>query len=374
MIEQGLIEDALDYAISQIKPTSTPGYPLIINYSTNFSAFEGEGILIREMARQRILKFLSLTMDDLDKLWDDSAAQLTMGLRDPIRIFLKREPHPERKLREGRYRMVAGLSVVDQIVERVLFSGWSERLKSEYPSLGTVIGLGFSDQHIELITDEYLANLELYGEATTYDVSGWDRSVMPWMFDAEHEIRWTMSNKLAAPRLELAQRAWIAVSCNCPYVLPSGHLYAKICPGLMPSGSYRTSSCNSLMRLYVSMRAGARYVMCNGDDAIEFGLDDPETRYSEMGFKIRDVERTSRDHFTFCSHSYNRTVDGWTASLDTWPKALYKFFAGPMDQEQLAAFLHETRYNDPDLRERVLRVVSTVRDRAAYNGPNEESQ
>lgn len=70
---------------------------------------------------------------------------LTAGWKDPSTVFIKNEPHPQRKLKKGAYRCINPVSLVDQLVEACLFSEMANILKSRIYESGSALGIGFSD-------------------------------------------------------------------------------------------------------------------------------------------------------------------------------------------------------------------------------------
>jgi hypothetical protein len=255
-----------------------------------------------------------LTFDRLQKMSEASFETLTpeelvqQGLCDPIRLFIKGEPHKQSKLDEGRYRLIMSVSLVDQLVARVLFQNQNKREIALWHSVPSKPGFGLStDAQVEdflrcLVevcgaesTDALCENHEKYLIPT--DCSGFDWSVADWMLEDDMEVR----NRLTIDNSELTMRlraAWLKCISNSVLCLSDGTLLAQERPGVQKSGSYNTSSSNSRIRVMAAYHCGADWAMAMGDDALE----SPNSRleeYKDLGFKV-EVSR----ELEFCSHIF----------------------------------------------------------------------
>ncbi len=363
--------DGCRYMISlvmdDVRLDASPGAPYNLDYTTNKAVYEIERNEVHELAATRLHRLLTIRGITIAESRDPTF-WLRQGLADPKAPFIKMEPHPTRKAIDGRWRIICAVSLVDQLVERALFSGLQSMVKSVYLKSGSAVGIGFSDSQL---TDfgEFIFDLSssprLASTPVSSDISGWDRSVTLWMLTEVSKIVEVMMDE---PRLYTnAARAiqyWAMAMASATYALPSYGLYAKETPGLMASGSYMTTVWNTLMRLYVSELAGASFAVAAGDDCLEWvtcSLDEHKARYAAMGFTMRDVSSTTGTAFSFCSHQYRRDVWGqWAASLETWPKAVYKLVAYNADLDQQEAVKYEIRHNSLETRLRVLDVLKHI--------------
>ncbi|AUD57821.1 RNA-dependent RNA polymerase, partial [Arracacha latent virus E] len=230
------------------------------------------------------------------------------GIVDPVRIFVKGEPHKLAKLAEGRYRLIASVSLVDQLVARMLFQEQNKAELLSYKSIPSQPGLGLStdDQVIEFTSR--LARIAGAPSAEVFvkdysrwcyptDCSGFDWSVPMWLMEDDLKVRNLLTDRLSPEMAELRQ-VWLSCITNSVFCLSDGTLLSQECPGIQKSGSYNTSSSNSRMRVLMSLHAGADWALAMGDDCIEA----PNSRldaYAEMGFKCE-----VSDKFDFCSHIF----------------------------------------------------------------------
>nr|AHA43783.1 RNA-dependent RNA polymerase [Potato leafroll virus] len=261
---------------------------------------------------------------------DMSAEELVQeGLCDPIRLFVKGEPHKQSKLDEGRYRLIMSVSLVDQLVARVLFQNQNKREISLWRSVPSKPGFGLSTdtqtaEFLECLqkvsgapsVEELCANHKEYTRPT--DCSGFDWSVAYWMLEDDMEVR----NRLTFNNTQLTKRlraAWLKCIGNSVLCLSDGTLLAQTVPGVQKSGSYNTSSSNSRIRVMAAYHCGADWAMAMGDDALEAPNSDLE-EYKTLGFKV-EVGR----ELEFCSHIFKNPTLAVPVNTN---KMLYKLIHG----------------------------------------------
>jgi hypothetical protein len=275
---------------------------------------------------------------------EDPLERVLEGFADFVIPFEKFEGHPARKARDGKWRIVSCLSLVDQLVERVLYSDFIDPVKEDYPNSGAVIGIGFTDelsrQFCETIPD---------GVYST-DISGMDRSLHASYVRAcvERKIE-TLGPRFI--KYKRVMRAHNECMLHPVFAVPTKNSRAQLFVGHEPkgmlSGRFVTTFFNSDIRVDMAYLAGASFVKACGDDCLEkHDCTDAEliAKYERLGFKLRDPELLTERLIKFCSHSFRR-ADDYKASLDSWPKALHKLASRPILQSHVAAFLYEVRHN-----------------------------
>ena len=341
----------VERAIRQLKLDSSPGYPMNKHYALNSQVLENEYSVVVNVAAERLYAMMH---EDFSTLTDRQL--LERGLRDPVRPFNKNEPHPERKWTLERYRLISGLSLIDQICERVLLSDFTFATKRRYPHLPTLIGIGFTD---EMNTEIYELVLGTPGSKKSGDVSGWDSCVNPQMTIGFTRV--VISKCLnATKQWELALHNWSNVTSRALYVLPSGKLIRPVNPGQVLSGSYVTTCWNSVMRATVAYKFSDE-VFDAGDDAIEASsltVEELIEAYASVNINLREVCTIEEGKFSFCSHTYS-TKDGQVvASLDSYEKALYKFFCNDTVTDEIKhALFHELRHNEPKIVDSIQKTI-----------------
>jgi len=250
------------------------------------------------------------------------------GLCDPIRLFVKGEPHKQSKLDEGRYRLIMSVSLVDQLVARVLFQNQNKREIALWHSIPSKPGFGLSsdgqvmDFTMSLSHQLKLDPLELISRwkelLVPTDCSGFDWSVAEWMLQDDMEVR----NRLTVDLNDATSRlraAWLKCISNSVLSLSDGTLLEQKFPGVQKSGSYNTSSSNSRIRVMAAYHCGASWAVAMGDDALE-SVETDLAVYKNLGFKVE-----VSDELEFCSHIF-RAPD--LALPVGTPKMLYKLIYG----------------------------------------------
>lgn len=232
---------------------------------------------------------------------------IKQGLCDPIRLFVKPEPHKIEKIQQKRFRLIASVSLADQLVARLLFQEQNEKQLANCWEIPSKPGVGFSqDQQ----TERFLAGVaknagvevsqlirDWKEHVIPTDCSGFDWSVPMWLLEDEMEVRNALTKDCPAS-LKAARWAWLQCLANSVFVLSSGAMFAQDEPGIQKSGSFNTSSTNSMMRAMLAYHAGARWAVTMGDDAFESPESDLSF-YARVGIKCERAEE-----FDFCSHIF----------------------------------------------------------------------
>jgi hypothetical protein len=349
-----------------VKPTSTPGYPLQLQYATNKDVIEGHYEALLRLATLRVFLWMSKS-SELDAHLHDPYWLVVNGFIDPSSIFIKNEPHPLRKLKDGRYRCISPVSIVDQMVEKYFFLEMSEDIKEHMYVTGSAIGIGFSDDQTRSFVEFVKTSSETRGpKVVSDDVKS---------YDAVHTVQIMRSTVLVdslvydvSTNTDLfrAWARWAEVSCFSPSVI-SGMLVTKSDPGMLNSGSADTSRRNTLLRCLYACYIGAllRWILfplAAGDDGLTWGVLDVK-RYVEaarsIGITLRDVVEHNVESpdevLEFCSHGYS--LQHGTAYLSSWRKAMYGLLCKKeLAYEDAGQVLAECRHNDP----RVIEAFSAL--------------
>lgn len=308
----------------------------------------------------------------------------------PTRLFVKQEPHNQKKLKAGRYRLISGMALDDQLVDRALFSTQNKAEIREWENCPSKPGIGLDDDGLLAMSRKFREMLKKSKKLVSMDVSGWDWSVQLWelMLDLKSRRKLLgMSKRSAWYRLARARFVGVAKKV---YILPDGSLHTQSIPGVQASGWYNTSSTNSRMRVLV--RAVAYSLWCEetgnvfdpelaaacvamGDDSVECELDDRcREVIEELGHTIKDVAHfTGLNGVEFCSHRW--FADGLAAPLNV-VKTMFKFFNHPRPNpaylEWAAQLEFETR-NCSDRRHlEIIQAGLCFAEEANLDGPGEE--
>lgn len=351
--------DYYNYVISMVKRDSSPGYPWGLMYRDKEQALLKAGEEIYDMVNYRLKCYLKLPF----QFYTDSkppgiAAAVDFvkkGFVDPIRLFIKNEPHSIAKIRDGRFRLVSSVSIVDEIVERLLCGEQNQAEIENWLECPSKPGIGLSsDEQTNSLYQSVKQWLD-GGHFKDSDVSGWDFGFKRWMYYLDYVRR---VHLVSGPyQLQFAQMLKGRFVClgRAVFVTSDGAAFAQTFDGIMKSGSYLTSSTNSASRVGLAYLLGANYAMAMGDDCGEsnpMGSQRLKELYIQHGVRMSDLHDCS-DNFEFCSHQFysDRAVP-----KNFWKGAFRLISKEPNDVE-LQQFLLEYRHYDAVTLKRFISVL-----------------
>lgn len=288
---------------------------------------------------ERLFRLAEVDLEDILNLTPQSLVE--KGLCDPVRLFVKQEPHPRRKTDVGKVRLISSVSVVDQLVERLLFGPQNQLEIAEWARIPSKPGMGLS---VEAQADTIFSDLAFKHRqraAAEADISGFDWSVQDWELWADVEMRIVLGQMPAL----LAKVAKNRFACfmNSVFQLSDGTLIEQGLPGLMKSGSYCTSSTNSRIRCLMAKLIGSPWCIAMGDDSVEGFVEGAKEKYALLGHSCKDYKpcavssRGDLYEVEFCSHKIR---DG-RCFLTSWPKTLFRYMHSDNAQwEDLERELH----------------------------------
>nr|UQB76115.1 RNA-dependent RNA polymerase [Flumine sobemo-like virus 38] len=319
-------------ALASVKPDSSPGVP----YAGEYNVDSNEDLFLKPGAIQyihRIVYNRLLALSVLPELPRENGltvfrklsdaeynTMVNAGYCDLIRMFVKNEPHTEQKARDGRWRIIASVSLADQLIQRILHGALNHAEKTQCKVQPHCIGLGHGDDSIEALAAKFRRGMSRKTEdgfhmaAFTSDVTNFDFSLYPAHFSVDQEYR------------RLAQKYqpgdwWTRVSANFEQLLLNARFIAGDGTihvprfGVQKSGSFCTSSTNSHIRAYVSFIAGAASCIVMGDDAVEFyevanAIDALDRSYAPRLPTTTLVEETARNGLRLKADSVRQCENG----------------------------------------------------------------
>lgn len=270
---------------------SDPGYPLRNYAQTNDMALNLYPDIVNVVIDRILLLF------DADLSSSGTVDVFRKGLVDPVRVFPKNEPHSEKKLDEGRIRLICSVSLVDNIVDRCIFGLQNAHEIENWKTIPSKPGMGFTDDSVTSICSE----IDSFTSPVSTDASGWDWSVQGWEYELEAEAR-ILLMEFCTPKIAKLIRNRMFCMSSSLFVLPSGAVYAQDTPGIMKSGLYVTSSSNSRIGFMDYVMIGGTKIVVQGDDTVQEKVPDYEAKYLELGHRVTGVEYTSG--FEFCSQRF----------------------------------------------------------------------
>lgn len=324
-------------AVRALKPDASPGLPLMEVYRTNYDVLEGEGeeylvgVVLERMRR------LSELPEELIHEGGDSMELVRLGCVDAVRMFVKNELHTAIKVLQERMRLIASVSVVDQIVERVLTSHLHKKEISDWRWGLVKPGMGLHDAGLAALA----AHFGVMRRPAGTDARAWDWGVFYWLLMLAASLRsWQFGCGLRSERTytTMWERRMHCLSLSV-LVLSDGARYSEDYGGIMKSGSFWTSAINSWIRVVVAFLVALalqseRWDACAmGDDCVEDtgGVADPVVEsvireYRKLGVSIKEME--VGNEFEFCSYRFNLAAEKYqparpwklaAAFVYTWP-------------------------------------------------------
>jgi hypothetical protein len=331
---------AIEEAINDLKKDSSPGVPWCTLGSTNAQVIEAKDIITGEVVA-RLLDICKLG-DELFRLSPEEL--IKRNICDPVKVFIKDEPHKLKKISSDKLRLISNIAVVDQIIDRLLFKDQNSIEIENWETCPSKPGIGLNDEGLLTIAGNLRELLSVNGQIRSTDISGWDWSVQGWELDADAQCRIQLAGASEGSLFSFLVRARVHCIKNKVFALPDGRLVAQVGEGIQASGSLNTSSTNSRMRILVKLVAWI--IFCNeqgvdpvretvgsiamGDDSDEVREDDRINELmEELGHSIKEETVTSGVAGSgFCSHTWRN--DG-LAEPDNVYKTLFRYFSHPPD-------------------------------------------
>lgn len=230
----------------------------------------------------------------------NAADLLNYNLADPIKVFVKEEPHTLKKLDAGRIRIISSVSLVDQMVERFCHYYLNQLEIQNHRHLPSKPGMGLHDEGLLDLYD-YMA--EHVNPPISLDVSAWDWSMQAYEFAADFIYR----RRLAGWDRFTERVAYARTRCIMlgTFVCSNKVAMYQIRPGIQKSGSFNTASTNSHVAVMLAYRAGATGAMAMGDDCLAtgFAADEAVALYKALGKSIQLIQE-DKALFSFCSTTW----------------------------------------------------------------------
>lgn len=224
-------------AISELQPSSSVGCcPLVLYGSTVGTALGWDG----ECFDAQRLKHLRLLVRER---W----VSLLLGeqVSDPIKIFVKQEPHKLSKLIEEKYRLISGVSLIDTMVDRMLLGPFFRKCVSLAGTLPIWVGWTPVRSGIHC----FMAKTR--GKRLCVDKSAWDWSVPMWLIDLLETLIIRLHPDSPDWWVVLLSRRFAQLYRHAVFEFQDRVQIKQPFPGIQKSGSYGTILLNSLGQVLV---------------------------------------------------------------------------------------------------------------------------
>lgn len=276
--EEDYFEAQFELALQEIDPTSTPGYCALSKYGTDNRTALGMGEAIGggktfDPDRLEILRFL------VKQRWRE-------GGSDPLKIFIKQEPHKLAKLEEGRYRLISAVSLVDTMVDRILFGPmWRKALKRV---LMTPCAVGWTP-----MKGGWRIMHQRYPEGTiSMDKSAWDWTVQGWMIRIWFSFLLDMHPGYPDWWVKRVECRFYDLFYVARFRFPDGVEVCQQARGIMKSGCYLTLCLNSVAQTALHYLAAEQVGMDPYDNVpLSFGDDIVMGPFDEVGRYVEELEK-----------------------------------------------------------------------------------
>jgi len=341
-----------------VNPKAVPGVPYNLLGTNKRDVLRFYRAAVEESVVELAKKWRDTPRSDLEEMTLE--VMLEQGFVFPTECKIKQEPHKAEKLQQERYRIFFAMSMIMELVERVLYQRILDHEIEHWKDLPAKPGIGF--------TDEMMADLFAYvdsqpgSERDDNDMSGFDWSLMLWLKDLVDDA--TIDAYLIPKDYANMIRNNTLCAFKIPLMLSDGTLLELTVKMegeisytdserrvhiVWKSGKLTTARDNSWARIALSLlaalRSGAKkeelWAVTMGDDCTESAH---QRDYAQYGFRMTDQHITKKGQpFEFCSHLIQRDGDG---KLLPWTRTLYRLLSHPPEAEFLVQFQHEMRHNE----------------------------
>lgn len=237
---------------------------------------------------------------------------------DPIKVFVKREPHKAEKVRDERYRIISAVSLVDTMIDRILFREFSEFLKdAEAPPSNSFSPLsgGYT----------WIRRRFSGKRVMSLDKKSWDWTMPEWVIKACFKLICKLAyfqNKEFKNRwIRIARARFTCLYRNAVFQFPDGSQAQQAFWGIQKSGCYLTLATNSLSQWLFCVAADPSldtedlwiaYLSQGDDEAREAPKTEQETqayvkRLEELGCIVKEYHISEpNEPFEFCGFIFHR--------------------------------------------------------------------
>lgn len=252
------------------------------------------------------------------------------AVADPLNVFIKPEPHKERKLQQRRYRLISAVSLVDTMVDRVLF-GWLQRkalaVVGSTPCLcgWTPLRGGW----------RYVAGRFVNETVACLDKSSWDWTVQAYMVDLWLEFIKSLAVAHSAWWSKAAEVRFRMLFEDAVFQFKDGQRVRQMTRGIMKSGCLLTLILNSVGQSFLHylamIRLGenpmSKQPICVGDDTVQVSMPNLEEYVrliEELGAKVKGFK--VQNWVEFCGFA----ITPRTCVPAYWQKHLFKLQYGDL--------------------------------------------
>lgn len=265
---------------------------------------------------------------------------------DPLNVFIKREPIKMKKEKSGAYRLISGVSLIDNMVDRILF-GWLNRA-AVATVLDTPSMIGWSPLRGGW---RYIARKFVGKPVVCLDKSAWDWTVLEWMVKDFLEFLFAIAINPPQWWKDMARLRFELLYKTAVFKFGDGTTVHQNEWGIQKSGCLLTIIFNTVLQIMLHHRVSDDSdegdILALGDDTTQTTPPDVEeyvARVEALGPKIKEVKE---QHWVeFAGFAYY----GMTCVPAYWKKHLFnlKYSTTPVETMQAYQVLYS---HDPAMSE-----------------------
>lgn len=258
--EDFMLYSHFERVVRELDWNSSPGYPYLLQYSTNRQLFQVEDGEPSLAAKLMVWELVNKRLELLDA--------------DPVRLFVKPEPHKLEKISTGRLRLISSVSVVDQILDHMIFGEMNQQITDNYMELPSKVGWSPYGGGWKIVPA---------GRMVATDKKAWDWTVKEWLVQAELRVRSGLCKTRGWRKelwLKLAAWRYRKLFIENIFVTSGGHFLRQLRAGIMKSGCVNTIHTNSIMQFILHIicclltNQIPRAFWSMGDDVLQALLED----------------------------------------------------------------------------------------------------
>jgi hypothetical protein len=288
--------------VRELNWKATPGHPYVPRIQSNKQLLGWDGINVDPAKELELWQVVKARLFEQHEAYN-------------IRVFIKTEFHKQQKIEEGRMRLISSISIIDQIVDSLLFREFNMAEIGCFEEIPSKVGWSpvIGNNAARLV--EQLDMQQGSGPYVAIDRSAWDWTCLAWVCLLEAIFRRRMCvNENDHPRwwplvqqryYELYGVTWLSVvpsHWRLPHwQLSCGRVFKQVLPGLQKSGCVNTISLNShgqgFLHCVAMMRSGndplRNFPFVMGDDTIQkkfCGMNAYLRKLAELGAKMKEPE------------------------------------------------------------------------------------
>lgn len=288
---RGRVYELLD----SVNKDASPGIPWSSLAVTNGQLIKVSKDQLVDCVVERIHMLSTIALCDLYAM--SAEERVLRGFNDPVRVFVKDEPHKRKKLDEGRVRLIMSVSIADKLVEMFMRKFIHDLEIKNWYRIPNKPGIGFTDDMCSMVYNRARSMFQV-----STDVSGFDWGYQEWDLEFDVDFKIHLCNNPSAFWKALMHNYRVCMS-DVIFSLSDGRMFSLAYRGIMLSGRYCTGNANSTVRNFKACLIGAFPSDAMGDDCLERFVDDAKSKYEKVGVDLK-VYQPITDSFEFCSRLY----------------------------------------------------------------------